>query len=206
MWNNIGVKFEYTGRRDMASFEVKYHNMPSDDNPQNPSVYAQSFFPQDQAGTLFIYKLALEDANIGYLANILAHEIGHILGLRHEFPETELSVRWGKKNKKSVMNYFMHPSKFSVQEQDLIDLESFYNSTMGTYKGWPIRDFDPSACTFSIDENVPQLEPRAVLFLLLLFCLTSGQDVIAARKPFSEQPRALLRRECPTAALTRAAD
>ncbi|KAI1274885.1 hypothetical protein F5Y07DRAFT_371795 [Xylaria sp. FL0933] len=145
MWDNIGVKFEYTRRRNKASFQVKYCDMPDDEDSR---VYAQSFFPQEKAGKLSIYKLALEDANIKYLANILAHEIGHILGLRHEFRETWKSVRWGKKNERSVMNYFMHLNQYSVQKQDLRDLKSFYDSTKRTHKRLPIRDFNPPACTF----------------------------------------------------------
>ncbi|KAI0868115.1 hypothetical protein GGS24DRAFT_483314 [Hypoxylon argillaceum] len=156
MWEGIGVKFEQVHRNRAATFQIMYLDLPDD---HDPNVCAESFFPRAGTGTLFIYKFALEEANMDYLANILAHEVGHILGLRHEFagdiicerPKKTMeqgSVLWGEKNAMSVMNYYSHPSLHTVQEQDLKELKSFYDFTGKSYAKLTIRDFKPSVVKF----------------------------------------------------------
>ncbi|KAI1132408.1 hypothetical protein F5Y10DRAFT_231106 [Nemania abortiva] len=151
MWQGIGVRFELTNCNDGATFQVVYRSLPKD-GPTD--VCAESFFPQHERGTLFVYELALAGKNIESLANILTHEIGHILGLRHEFASDVVcegsestreqgSVLWGARNKNSVMNYFPYPKDFIIQQQDLDELKSFYDFTGKVYKGLAIREFKP---------------------------------------------------------------
>ncbi|KAI1106916.1 hypothetical protein F4804DRAFT_353871 [Jackrogersella minutella] len=102
MWNNPGVKSKLIPSNERASFRVKYHN--------EATKLAVSFFPQTVAGILHVCEPALHDQNIPRLAKILAHEIGHILGLRHEFAgdqETwDQSIFLGSPNPKSVLLWF----------------------------------------------------------------------------------------------------
>jgi len=60
------------------------------------------------------------------MRNYLAHEIGHIYGLRHEFAKKERnpSVQFGPTNTESVMNYNDIPV---IQESDRIWLQKLYN-------------------------------------------------------------------------------
>ncbi|KAI0469022.1 hypothetical protein F4859DRAFT_488262 [Xylaria cf. heliscus] len=156
MWQNIGVSFRKVSRDEPATFQIKYRDLPSDGSDD---VYAEAFFPQAGPGTLFVYKLALETANGDYLANFLAHEIGHILGLRHIFAEEDREPRsllWGSRNESSIMNRFADLSLYSVQEQDRTELRSFYDFTGQTYKGWFIRDFTPGRFVF------PRAKPKAL--------------------------------------------
>ncbi|KAI1117976.1 hypothetical protein F5Y14DRAFT_292281 [Nemania sp. NC0429] len=159
MWRGIGVRFEQVYRDREATFQIKYRDSPSD---YDPKVFAEAFFPHEWRGTLFVYRSALEEGNRDYLANILAHELGHILGLRHEFAgdvirnetgetrEAEAgSVPWGSKNENSIMNYFASPGLCSVQEQDLEELREFYDFSKEMYKGLRIRDFEPRTFPFS---------------------------------------------------------
>ncbi|KAK1254556.1 hypothetical protein MKX08_008551 [Trichoderma sp. CBMAI-0020] len=144
MWGNVtDVVFREVGRDSPATFRIKYkesHNSHDD-------VYAMSFPPKESASSLVVYQPALEDSISSYLANILAHELGHILGLRHEFAlqkERGLhSVRFGSENHQSVMNYFGHPSKLQVGQQDREELAAFYAYSQVDYEGLPIINITP---------------------------------------------------------------
>ncbi|RYP03676.1 hypothetical protein DL765_010422 [Monosporascus sp. GIB2] len=148
MWKGKGVRFQQVYPTCKATFQVIYHDMPA---YNDANVYAEAFFPNNHSPikrTLIVYGPALNKSNRDYLANILSHEIGHIMGLRHEFAaktnsgETG-SVLWGKENDSSIMNYFDHLSKWRVQKQDLEDLESFYESTEKKHEELVIREFEP---------------------------------------------------------------
>ncbi|RYP67301.1 hypothetical protein DL771_007319 [Monosporascus sp. 5C6A] len=148
MWKDKGVRFQQVYPTCKATFQVIYHDMAADNSA---SVCAESFFPNQPLATkrtLIVYGPALNEDNRGYLANILAHEIGHIMGLRHEFAAKRNSgetgsVLLGKENGSSIMNYFDHPSKLHVQKQDLDDLKSFYESTEKKHEELVIREFEP---------------------------------------------------------------
>lgn len=122
MWQNIGVLFKKVGRDEKATFAIKF--CPQSDNCRR-DVYARAFFPNDSPDELSVYELALKRSNVCFLANILAHEFGHVLGLRHEFA-VETSFLWGKENARSVMNYFSDLSQLQVGSQDREELATFY--------------------------------------------------------------------------------
>lgn len=153
MWQGIGVTFKLVHSDRKATFQIQYRDLPRHlPRDYASNIFAEAFFPQEGRGTLFVYKLALEEENRSYLANILAHEFGHILGLRHEFAREAMEIKsvvLGKRNEKSVMNYFEKPSLWSVQKQDLKDLKGFYDCDKKAYKGLAIRDFKPPTFLFS---------------------------------------------------------
>lgn len=80
------------------------------------------------------YEFALKDAHQrSILKNTFLHEIGHILGLRHEFaivedtegngPESQPAVQFGSKNPISVMSY---EDVVYIQPTDKEDIVKFY--------------------------------------------------------------------------------
>jgi hypothetical protein len=145
MWEGVGVTFKQMSRYAPATFCVVYRDLP-DDGP--PSVLANAFFPNKgppDSRTLSIYALAFTKAYINHQANFLAHEIGHILGLRHEFSlecETDCwSTQWMNPSPNSVMNYYRDPSMWRVQQQDLDELRAFYDHAMTEYNKKPVLDF-----------------------------------------------------------------
>lgn len=156
MWKGIGASFKYleVDINGSATFVVTYRR----DGPRD--LYARSFFPDDSTGELPVYNLAL--SNAAHLANILAHEVGHILGLRHEFadeyhPEGRIfpCVLLGKKNPRSIMNYYKDPGQLKVSEQDLRGLKELYECNDGSYKGLPIHDYDPISRQRVSREEIP---------------------------------------------------
>ncbi|KAJ8132645.1 hypothetical protein O1611_g979 [Lasiodiplodia mahajangana] len=153
MWRGIGVSFQEVRREEKAAFQIKYQHSLLD-------AYARSFFPQDEPGTMLVFGLALEASNIGHLAGVLAHEFGHILGLRHSFAadickETGKAiesgtVRVGERNYNSIMNYFKDLSRLVVQEQDREELKEFYACTEKGYEGLEFKDFKPGLFDFPL--------------------------------------------------------
>ncbi|UKZ64737.1 uncharacterized protein TrAtP1_005948 [Trichoderma atroviride] len=144
MWQNIGVRFEKVGRDEKATFAIKF--CPQSDNCRR-DVYARAFFPNDSPDELSVYELALERSNVCFLANILAHEFGHILGLRHEFA-VETSFLWGKENARSVMNYFSDLSQLQVGPQDREELATFYECDERRHAQPPIIEIEPPLYRF----------------------------------------------------------
>ncbi|KAL6891878.1 hypothetical protein GGI43DRAFT_387124 [Trichoderma evansii] len=157
MWQNIGTRFQKVGRDEKATFAIKYCFGP--DNCR-PDVFARAFFPKTSRGELLVYQLALEPSNVDFLAHILAHEFGHILGLSHEFA-VRTSFLWGEKNDRSVMNYFSDLSQLQVGQQDRDELASYYECDEGQHKGLSITDIEPKLYQFPKSNKNNAKRPRS---------------------------------------------
>ncbi len=117
-WNKVmggRVRFQYVSQFDNACFKLEYGG-DSGDN------LALAFLPDDwqnSLNTVYVYKLLLEPPHRQYMMNTMLHELGHVLGMKHEHShsgtdwlppdDTEYgpeSIIYGPRNPKSVMAYY----------------------------------------------------------------------------------------------------
>jgi hypothetical protein len=149
-WNALafGVKITRTMDQNQAHFVVRYF-MPDEDQ----GVLASAFFPNNVQDVLIYDRSLTSDSGKRSLKSILLHEIGHIIGLRHEFaitgkgapsgrPERDAPAKqFGSQNANSVMAYVFPPT---MQETDKHDVKEFYKLSNGfMIDGVRVTDFVP---------------------------------------------------------------
>jgi hypothetical protein len=143
-WNRAlagRVEFVYVDRFDDACFQLKY-------NPGGVSyrdgfryiTFASAFFPQQYdklLNTVTIFQPQLDPDWRAQTAYTFSHELGHVLGLRHEHSQEDVqrgaeedvtegiqSMLFGSRNINSVMAYYDFPK---IQETDIKDLCDAYD-------------------------------------------------------------------------------
>lgn len=145
-WKGEGASFKEVKRYEPAAFAVVYEDR------QRSDYLAYAFFPRAEPAELLLYPRIFAGGNGNHLANILSHEIGHVLGLRHEFAhkkEADVpSVRFGNEDPQSVMEYHDDLSKLQVTEKDLEGVKELYAYDQPVYKGMPVIDVSPKPGTF----------------------------------------------------------
>lgn len=154
-WNElgVGVTFEYVKNPADATFGLWHGGSQG-------NVLASAFFPNaNDMSIMLVYNAAF--AMPKWKANmwkVFMHELGHVLGLRHEFaldidPQTGLAreeikaVQLGPRNENSVMAYSRNPPE--IQQSDVESTKAFYALT-GDDKGNPpmvglteVQDYEP---------------------------------------------------------------
>ncbi len=121
------VSFRYVSDPNDAAFVVEYKEQDAGD----PSAYAKSYFPSDHdvLNIVYVYRTAYTVGDVSRLANRFEHELGHVMGLRHEFviPDRENNepgpVRYGPANPLSIMSY---DPKRSIQDSDWSNVQRLY--------------------------------------------------------------------------------
>jgi len=147
-WNKAlkgRAEFVYVDDPADACFELVYHEL----DPENPGIYASAFFPDDYMNVLnqvYIYPYSFEErVEAPYT---FAHELGHVLGLRHEHSQepnqqaefaedgtqvdtfgnelgTTESILFGIRNPWSVMAYY---DQCTIQPSDVKTLNKAYDT------------------------------------------------------------------------------
>lgn len=150
-WNALDIGLSIVAASDAASanFDLTYWEP---DDPRDTTL-AMAFFPNEKNQTVWVYASALDPRNFDDLESIFAHEIGHILGLRHEFaitgdPAKDLkaegqgAVQFMKPNYNSVMSYNFPPT---IQDSDKEGVKAFYKLKNGAkIGGLPVTDYIPT--------------------------------------------------------------
>lgn len=140
-WNNadVGIRFEYVPYAKYANFVICHQG-------KREGTLARGYFPNDNdLNFLYVYSLAFEPQWKPHLWKVLTHELGHILGLRHEFAMQEQgnAVQYGEKNPLSVMAY-QDNAPPEIQPSDIATTKAFYELPAGYKISWtPIVDYHP---------------------------------------------------------------
>ncbi|KAK4164410.1 hypothetical protein QBC43DRAFT_289008 [Cladorrhinum sp. PSN259] len=149
-WNDLdfGVNISATTNRAQANFLVKYFEPEEADD----LTLASAFFP-NKVGDVLVYRTTLVEPECRkVLRNTFLHEIGHILGLRHEFANEDDPEKPGKKreslahlfgsvNPHSVMSY---DDVNNINELDKEDVKAFYQLANGSkINGARVTDYLP---------------------------------------------------------------
>ena len=123
LWEDA-VPIKFTEAADAWDFEVNVK--AGDDCNISGCTLASAFFPDQGRHQLFIYPKSFEQSEAEQI-DTLAHEFGHVFGLRHFFAKIAekewASVIFGKHRPFSIMNY---GDKSTMTKQDRKDLKTLY--------------------------------------------------------------------------------
>lgn len=146
-WNeaNVGVTFEWVQHSRDATFVLVYGGSKG-------GVLASAFFPNgSDLNFVYVFGGAFRHGWKENMWKVFTHELGHVLGLRHEFAiekEKMGATQLGPQNEFSVMNYRAEPPE--LQKSDIESTREFYAIRADDY-GNPakvgsryIEDFIPS--------------------------------------------------------------
>lgn len=135
----------FTERHDAWDFELVVR--AQDNCNINGCTLASAFFPDPGRHDLVVYPRMFSQVREEQVET-LAHELGHIFGLRHFFADVS-ETAWpievfGKHSKFSIMNYGSNSKMTEMDQSDLKNLyELVWNGGLTNINGTPIRLMRP---------------------------------------------------------------
>jgi hypothetical protein len=148
-WNELelGIALFETSDQASANFYLVYKVNP----PSNRGTLAQAFFPHEIGEDVIVFSRAFAADGVPILKNIFQHEIGHILGLRHEFAitgddmgheaEGDGPVQFLQNNPRSIMSYNFPPKLQHSDQEQIIEFYKLANGYM--VNNSPVTDYQP---------------------------------------------------------------
>ncbi|KAI0852464.1 hypothetical protein F5Y00DRAFT_273096 [Daldinia vernicosa] len=149
-WNigNVGIRFQDVPDDQPALFRLTYMSYDS----RHPTALAATFLPGvlgDQR--LYVYQSCFGELYVERMTTAFCHELGHILGLRHESAEEDAdemtpcfpSYLLGRRNRFSIMTRSLHPNIYRIHEEDYAGVRRFYGARADEFRGYRIIDRDP---------------------------------------------------------------
>ena len=135
----------FSERHDAWDFEIVVR--PEDKCTINGCTLASAFFPDPGRHELVIYPRMFAQVRAEQIET-LAHELGHVFGLRHFFAdvsETAWPVEiFGEHNKFSIMNYGANSTLTDTDRSDLTRLyEQVWNGDLTSINGTPVKLMRP---------------------------------------------------------------
>jgi hypothetical protein len=146
-WNlcQMGVTFQEILYANEAVFRVVYDPYMSSD------FYAKAFFPSDRNRILAVGSLSFQRENVDLLSNVLCHELGHVLGIRHTKWETtepsQAAVYFPTRalDEASVMNSALAHTLalLVISKRDAQEVRQLYSLAEGLHgRGAPCGEFN----------------------------------------------------------------
>lgn len=122
--------------KEDSTFQVVYYpNLGT-------GIYAKAFFPNEHPRTILVGPRSLWPQNVNFLWNILCHELGHVLGIRHTKWEHDREPGHGlyyptrALDYSSVMNADLARdlSLLVISPQDTRDVQQLYRRREGFHR------------------------------------------------------------------------
>lgn len=152
---------KFTEDEDVWDFEIIVRT--TDDCTPSGCVLASAFFPDAGRHDITIYPMMFEQTYEEQVET-MAHEIGHIFGLRHFFADVE-ETTWpveifGTHDKFSIMNYGNLSRLTNADRDDLTRLyQLVWNGAITEVNGTPIKLMKPFSSLAGTENAVAVLQP-----------------------------------------------